>query len=83
MKILPSIILASLGTVSTLPMLASNSGVLLSKSPKISNTQQQNCISSQKDKYGRCPYTGKSNFRYLSTGGTSGGRSGSGGGGGK
>ena len=83
MKILPSIILTCLGAVSVLPVIGSNSGLLLSKSPKISNTQQQTCISSQKDQYGRCPYTSKSNFRYLSTGGTSGGRSGSGGGGGK
>lgn len=83
MKILPSIILTCFGALSALPLVASSTGLLLNKSPKISNNQQQSCTSSQKDQYGRCPYTGRSNFRYLSTGGTSGGRSGSGSGGGK
>jgi len=85
MKIIPYIILSSLGILSAAPLIAVNTGLQLSKSPKISSSQSQSCPISQKDQYGRCPYTGRSNFRYLSTGGGigSGGRSGSGAGGGK
>jgi hypothetical protein len=84
MKILPYIVLGAIGMVSSLPLIGTSSGLLLSKSPKIASDQKQNCTKSQKDKYGRCPYTGRSNFRYLSTSGSgSEGRSGSGGGGGK
>jgi hypothetical protein len=85
MKILPYIILSSLGMLSATPLVTANTGLLLSKSPKIASSQTQSCTTSQKDQYGRCPYTSRSNFRYLSTSGGSGtgGRSGTGGGGGK
>ncbi len=85
MSILPSIfgflLLLSVG----MPMIANISGFGLSSTPSLVSRQSTNCSVAQKDSYGRCPFTGSSNFRYISTGGgsTGGGSRGGGGSGGK
>ena len=66
-------------------MLANLNGWGMSSTPLPVNKTVSKCQDNVKDSYGRCPYTGSSNFRYISlggSGGSSGGsRSGSGSGG--
>ena len=81
MPILPSIFGFLLFLTMTMPLVANMNGFGISSTPSLVSRQNTTCTIAQKDSYGRCPFTGSSNFRYISTGsGTSGGGSRSGGG---
>ena len=72
MSILSTIFTALTILTVALPIGAHFSGQGLSNTPIASQKIDQNCSGSQKpDKYGRCPKTNRSSFRYLSIGGGS------------
>jgi hypothetical protein len=79
MKIIPSLTTVFLLFTTSLPLVSNIRGFGVNSYPVNIKNTQVNCPNDKKDKYGRCPNTStRSNFRYLSVGGTS--RTGGGGG---
>ena len=67
MNIFPSIIAGLLALLITLPVGSNLLGFGAASVPNFSATKQSTCSKGQKDKYGRCPYSGSSGFRTFST----------------
>jgi len=79
MKIFPIIVSAFIFLVVGLPLASSIFGWGIGSIPIASVSSQNKCNTGQKDKYGRCPYSGTSSFRSFSISNGSGGGGGFGG----
>lgn len=67
MNIFPTIIAGLLVLLIVLPFSSNLLGFGAANMPNFSATKQSTCSTGQKDKYGRCPYSGSSGFRTFST----------------
>lgn len=60
--------MALIGTMTILPFVATFFGAGVAPTPNVNSTQDTRCSVGQKDKYGRCPFSGSSGFRAFSAG---------------